>query len=317
VTDLPRSRPGNQGRIFQAQGTLIPERQDVMGYQFIRYEIDQSVATIVLNRPEALNALSHELEAELHEALDAAERDDGIRAIILTGEGRAFSSGYDIGSSDEGDPTDPAGQSATQYLSFWQQTNRGEIDNLLHIWRLRKPVIAAVNGYAMGGGFWYQLACDITIASDRAVFGQPEVRQVSSTSFLFAALVGWKVANRYALTGDHFDANEALRIGVVNEVVPHEDLMTKAMELARRIAHVPEASLRMNKAVTMLGLEAAGLNNALTLNAALNAITHASHGPDTERLAEARRARGFRGFLEERDGPFRPEPFGPKSKTTS
>jgi enoyl-CoA hydratase/carnithine racemase len=287
-----------------------------MGYQCVRYEVDDRVATIVLNRPDALNALSHELESELHEALDEAERDDDVKAIILTGEGRAFSSGYDIGSSDEGSPTNPAGQSAAQYLSFWHSTNRGEIEHLMHIWRLRKPVIAAVNGYAMGGGFWYQLACDITIASDRAVFGQPEMRQVSSTSFLFAALVGWKVANRYALTGDHFDAQEALRIGVVNEVVPHEQLMTRATEFARRLSNVPEASLRMNKAVTMLGLEAAGLNSALTLNAALNAITHGSHGPDTERLDEARQTGGFRAYLEMRDGPFRPEPFGPKSKVT-
>ena len=285
-----------------------------MAYQYLRYAIDESVAIIVLNRPEALNALSLELQDELHQALDEAENDPAVRCVILTGEGRAFSSGYDITGGEES-PTDPTGQSATEYISFWYRTNRHEINNLQHIWRLRVPVIAAVNGYAMGGGFWYQLACDLTIASDRAVFGQPEVRQVSSTSFLFAALVGWKVANRYALTGDHFDAQEALRIGIVNEVVPHEELMPRALALAKRIAMVPEASVRMNKAVTMLGLEAAGIGNGLSLNTVLNALVHASHGPDTERLAEARKTGGFRAFLAARDGPFRPEPFGPKSKS--
>ena len=78
-------------------------------------------------------------------------------------------------------------------------------------------MIAAVNGWAMGGGFWYQLAADITIASDKAVFAQPEVRHIPTSSFLFTALCGWKAANRWALTGDHFDAQEALRIGMVNE----------------------------------------------------------------------------------------------------
>ena len=285
-----------------------------MTYQYIRYSIDESVGIIVLNRPETLNALSLELQAELHHALDEAENDPAVRCVILTGEGRAFSSGYDI-ADGEGSPTDPTGQSAAQYISFWYRTNRHEINALQQIWRLSVPVIAAVNGYAMGGGFWYQLACDITVASDRAVFGQPEVRQVSSTSFLFAALAGWKTANRYALTGDHFDAQEALRIGIVNEVVPHEELMPRALELAKRISLVPEASVRMNKAVTMLGLEIAGIGDGLSLNAVLNALAHSSHGPDTERLAAARRTGGFRSFLAQRDGPFRPEPFGPKSKS--
>jgi enoyl-CoA hydratase/carnithine racemase len=284
-----------------------------VAYRYVRYSIDQSVAIIVLNRPEALNALSRELEDELHQALDEAENSRAVRCVVLTGEGRAFSAGYDITGGQ--DPADPAGQSAAETISYWYRTNRQEIDNLQHIWRLRVPVIAAVNGYAMGAGFWYQLACDLTIASDRAVFGQPEVRQVSSTSFLFAALAGWKAANRYALTGDHFDAQEAFRIGIVNEVVPHEELIPRSVALAQRIALVPEASVRLNKAVTMLGLEAAGIGQGLSLNGLLNALVHSSNGPDTERLEEVRRDSGFRGFLAARDDPFRPEPFGPKSRS--
>src|ERR1700753_1974773 len=129
-----------------------------------------------------------------------------------------------------------------------------------HMGRLGKPIIAAVNGWAMGGGFWYQLAADITIASDKAVFAQPEVRHISNSSFLFAALCGWKAANRWALTGDHFDAQEALRIGMVNEVVPHDQLMAHTRALAKRLTHVPEPSLRYNKAITMLGIQASGLH---------------------------------------------------------
>ena len=120
------------------------------------------------------------------------------------------------------------GKSHAEYIEFWQRLDGSRVNHWEHMWNLGKPIIAAVNGWAMGGGFWYQLAADITIASDKATFAQPEVRQVSNTSYLLTALCGWKAANRWALTGDHFDAQEALRIGMVNEVVPHDELMPRA-----------------------------------------------------------------------------------------
>ena len=181
------------------------------------------------------------------------------------------------------------------------------------MWRLGKPIIAAVNGWAMGGGFWYQLAADITIASDKAVFAQPEVRHVSNSSFLFAALCGWKAANRWALTGDHFDAQEALRIGMVNEVVPHDQLMEHTRALARRLTLVPEPSLRFNKQITMLGIQASGLYSGLLLEGALGALVHSSHNEHREALFEAQRQGGLKAYLEMRDGPFQPEPMGPRS----
>ena len=287
-----------------------------MSYQTILYESQGPVVTLTLNRPEALNAISPELEVELHQALDQADADLATRAIILTGAGRAFSAGYDMsGRGEERRSTmDPSGQAIGDYIRQWQRNDAANVEKLLHLWRLSKPIIAAVNGYAMGGGFWYSLACDLTIASEQAVFAQPEVRHVSNTTFLFAALAGWKAANRYALTGDHLDAREALRIGIINEVVPHEELVPAARRLAERIAMVPEASVRMNKAVTMQGLEAAGVRSGMLLNGALSALAHSSHGPDRERLMEAQRERGMRGFLDARDSPFYPEPFGPKSR---
>ncbi len=288
-----------------------------MPYDNILYEVDGPVLTITFNRPDTLNAISPALEAELHGALDQADEDMSIRAIILTGKGRAFSAGYDMAgrhSDEQMGPLDPAGRSVGEYLNWWYRNDGTKIQMLMHLWRLTKPIIAAVNGWAMGGGFWYQLACDITIASDRAVFAQPEVRHISNTTYLFTALCGWKVANRYSLTGDHFDAAEALRIGMINEVVPHDDLLSRAGELAKRIAMVPEASVRMNKAVAMQGLMVSGVYAAMLTNGTLSAITHASHGPDRERLYDAQRAHGMRGFLDARDNPFKPEPFGPKSK---
>ena len=181
------------------------------------------------------------------------------------------------------------------------------------MWRLGKPIIAAVNGWAMGAGFWYQLAADITIASDQAVFAQPEVRHISASSFLLTALCGWKVANRWALTGDHFDAQEALRIGMVNEVVPHAQLIDAARTLARRIALVPEPSVRLNKAIAMQGIQAAGLYAALQLEGTLGTLAQASHNEFREKLFEVHRTQGVKAYLDMRDGPFQPEPMGPRS----
>ena len=279
-------------------------------YEFILYETDDDrIATITLNRPNQMNAISPDLERELHEALDEAAADDSVRTIILTGAGRAFSAGYDLGRGRVPPKT------RSEALAQWLPTDMAHTDNVMHIMELDKPVIAAVNGWALGGGFWYTLACDITIASDQATFGQPEVRMVSNTSFLFPALVGWKVAARYALTGDHFGPEEAVRIGAINEVVPHDELMPRARELAKRLAMVPSDSVRLNKKLTTFGLQAMGLRNAIQTGGVISVLAHAS--TDAEEVAdmyEVQRNEGLGAFLKMRDGKFIPEPGGPRSR---
>ncbi len=279
-------------------------------YENILYETDDDqIATITLNRPNQMNAISPDLERELHEALDEAAADDSVRTIILTGAGRAFSAGYDIGREREA----PSTRSAT--LAQWMPKDMNHTDHVMHIMELDKPVIAAVNGWALGGGFWYTLACDITIASEQAAFGQPEVRMVSNTSFLFPALVGWKVAARYALTGDHFGPEEAVRIGAINEVVPHDELMSRAREMAKRLAMVPSDSVRLNKKLTTLGFHAMGLRNAVQTGGLISILAHAS--TDAEEVAdmyEVQRNEGLGAFLKMRDAKFIPEPGGPRSR---
>jgi enoyl-CoA hydratase/carnithine racemase len=281
----------------------------------ILYSVDEQIATITLNRPERMNALTHDLETELHRTFDKADADGEVRVIILTGAGRAFCAGYDQGQTGKAGTrhSDPAGKSIAEFIEYWQRNDAGRVAQWTHMWRLGKPIIAAVNGWAMGGGFWYQLAADITIASDQAVFAQPEVRHISNTTFLLGALCGWKAANRWGLTGDHFDAQEALRIGMVNEVVPHEELMTRTRALAKRIALVPEPSVRLNKAITMMGMQAAGVYSGLLLEGTLGALAHSSHNEHRENLHEIQRTHGLKAYLDARDGPFQPEPMGPRS----
>lgn len=275
----------------------------------VEQSLDGNVLLLQLNRPDAMNALSPDLVEELRKALRDADQNDDVRAIVLTGKGAAFSAGFDMARKRERPPTSEA------LILDWYQRDTQGVSDLLQIMELSKPVIAAVNGWCMGGGFWYAIACDITLAAERAVFAQPEVRHVSNTTFLFAALAGWKNAHRYGLTGDHFDAQEALRIGIVNEVVPDDELMDRAMSLARRLALVPRASIRYNKAVTNMGLQAAGLRAGLILNGALSAIAHSSGDTDDlpQELRDARMAGDMRSFLKLRDDPFRPEPGGPRS----
>lgn len=280
-------------------------------FQHILYEVNGPVLTITLNRPDVLNALSPDLEREFHEALDQAKTDETVRSIVVTGAGRAFSAGYDISGDSSSRPRLPT----SVHLKRWWDSSMRNPDMMVNLMSHPKPIIAAVNGWCIGGGFWYSLACDITLASDQATFGQPEVRMTSNSTVLFSLLCGWKNAHRYALTGDHFDAAEALRIGAVNEVVPHDQLLERARQLALRLAKVPAESVRLNKAITTYGLDAMGLRAALNMNGVLSALVEASNdGPDVEHLAKAQSEGGFAAFLKARDEPFRPEPFGPRSK---
>jgi len=284
-------------------------------YETLRIDREEHLTWCTLNRPDALNAMSRTLIREVRDFFWRLPEDRETRVVVLRGAGRAFCAGYDQGQTGKSGTrhSDPKGKSHAEFIEFWQRNDAGRVGQWTHMWRLGKPIIAAVNGWAMGGGFWYQLAADITIASDQAVFAQPEVRHISNTTFLLGALCGWKAANRWGLTGDHFDAQEALRIGMVNEVVPHDQLMDATRALAKRIALVPEPSVRLNKSITMLGMQAAGVYSGLLLEGALGALAHSSHNEFREKLFETQREHGLKAYLDMRDGPFQPEPMGPRS----
>lgn len=273
---------------------------------------------ITLNRPEAMNAISRTLIKELHQALDDVETDPDIRAVVITGAGRAFSSGMDQGKTASGRRRDlhwpygiPTDMSAAEVIDSWRSESR----NFMRLWEFPKPIIGAINGWAMGAGSWFALFTHITIASENAVFAQPEVRHGSNTSFMWTLLGGFKNALRYGLTGDHIDAQEALRIGLVVKVVPHDQLLEECFSIVERIAHVPPETVKINLQIATLGLQMMGLRDALLLDNQLSAPAHVMLREELRRpLDEARFSEGTKKYLMLRDGPFQPEPFGPRSK---
>ena len=174
-----------------------------MSYQDLIYSVEDKVATITLNRPDRMNALSRNLEAEIHRAFDEADGDRKVRAIILTGNGPGFCAGYDqaaVAASGVRN-SDPTGKSHAEYIEHWQRHDGTRVTNWTHMWMLGKPIIAAVNGWAMGAGFWLQLAADITIRSGQGgIRAALEVRHVSTPSYLFTALCVMEGRhNRWAL----------------------------------------------------------------------------------------------------------------------
>jgi enoyl-CoA hydratase/carnithine racemase len=287
-------------------------------YKEIIYEKKRGGVLITLNRPEAMNAISRTLIQELHQALDEVEADPEIRAVVITGAGRAFSAGMDQGKTAGGRRRDlhwpygiPTGQSAAEVIDSWRSESR----NFMRLWEFPKPIIGAINGWAMGAGSWFALFTHITIASENAVFAQPEVRHGSNTSFMWTHLAGFKNALRYGLTGDHIDAQEALRMGLVVKVVPADQLIDECFSIVERIAHVPPETVKINLHIATMGLQMMGLRDALLLANQLSAPAHVMLREEFRRpLDDARFNKGTKEYLMLRDGPFQPEPFGPRSK---
>ncbi len=198
-------------------------------YQHIHWGLDEGILTITLNRPEKLNAYTGTMQRELIEAFERADENDDVRAILVTGAGRGFCAGADLSS---GGSTFSSGESIDTYRDGGGRT-------ALAIWKQRKPVIAAINGPAVGVGITMTLPMDIRIASERARMGFVFVRRgmvpEACSSFFLPRVVGISQASEWALTGRVFDAQEALRGGLVSQVVAHDDLLERATEIAREI----------------------------------------------------------------------------------
>ncbi len=304
-------------RRSQAAGETF---EDMADYTNILVEKRHRGVLITLNRPGVLNAMNAELEDELYAALEEARVDSEIRAVVIAGAGGNFSTGEELsedGQKEIGWPYGIAEGSslATEYDERRNAARKRILDRQLYRWEFPKPIIAAVSGWCLGSASALALTCHLTVAAEDAVFGQPQVRHGDGTDFIWVLLAKFKNALRYGLTGDPIDAREALRLRLVNRVVSNKNLLDECFRLVERIALVPPETVKINLQKATLGWEMIGLAKAWTLNAELSAMAQLSKREEYCRsLEQARKEGGGSAFIEKRDAPFQPEPFGPRAK---
>lgn len=251
----------------------------------IKVNIEGSVAIITMNRPKALNALNNQTLDELNAIIDSISADGNILGVIITGEGKGFVAGADIVQMQP-----YKAEEGRNYAEYAQGTfNKIEA--------LGKPVIAAVNGYALGGGCELSMSCDLRIASDRAIFGQPEVNLGVIPCFggtqRLPRLIGSGRAKELIFTGRMVKADEAVAIGLVNKVVPAEELLNEAKNMMDTIISKAPMAIKYSKIAINRGADL-DLANALELEKDLAALTFASEDKDE----------GMTAFIEKRTPKF-------------
>jgi len=256
-------------------------------YKSLLYSKEEGIGTVTINRPESLNALNGEVYTELYKLFQEIEDDQDVRAVILTGSGeKAFVAGADIAEMQP--------QSSVEIRSFIDKGRRASD----RIYTLSKPVIAAINGFALGGGCELAMCCDLRVASENAKFGQPEINLgtipgAGGTQRL-TRLIGMTKAKELIYTGNAIDANTAFTMGLVNKVVPPESLMAEAKELARKLLSKSSIALALAKKAITSGANM-NLPSGLDLEAEYFALSFA-----TEDQKE-----GMSAFLQKRKPEFK------------
>jgi enoyl-CoA hydratase/carnithine racemase len=284
-----------------------------MATEMLRTETAGGVRTIVLDRPEEYNTITPKLRDELAAAIDEADADDDVRAILLRAEGRAFCAGYGLGWSTEAQAAEE--ESGRTWDSVHDMAAIGSfVDVYMKLWYCRKPTIAAVQGWCIGGGTDMVLCADLILAAESASFGYPPARVWGTpTTAMWVYRLGFQQAKRWLFTGDEIRAQTAHEIGLALEVVPDDELQARATDLAARIARLPLTQLVMLKALCNQPAEAMGIAASRRLGTLFDGIArHTQEGLD---FVERAGAVGFRQAVRERDDPFgdygsRPEPEG-------
>lgn len=262
-----------------------------MDYNTIILTKEEGVATLTLNRPDTLNAWTEEMGTEALQAIEEIRDDNGIRVLVLTGAGRGFSSGADLTAVAQRGVTTVPGRVTLS-------TMPGVVRLTYELRNLDRPTIAAVNGVAAGAGFGVALACDIRIASDQARFSQIFVKRGlvpdSGSTYFLTKLVGTAKACELMFTGDFVNAAEAERLGIVNKVVPHDELMNETMALAKRLASGPPLTIELIKRAIYKGFSETDLWHQLHHEMYLQRLAMS-----TEDFKE-----GVMSFLEKREPKF-------------
>jgi enoyl-CoA hydratase len=278
-----------------------------MTYRTLAYAVAGRIATITLNRPERMNAISLEMPGEIAAAVDAANRDDAVHVIVLAGAGDGFCSGYDLREFAEAAGEQPGsqlgGETGTRpwdpmadFFGMYEFTQQ-----FMSLWRSYKPTIAKVHGPAVAGGSDIALCCDLVVMAEEAVIGYPPARVWGCpTTAMWVYRLGAEKAKRMLFTGDLVDGREAAKLGLVLEAVPRADLDARVATLAERIAAVPKNQLMMQKMMVNQAYDAMGLANTQRFATLFDGITR--HSPEGVWFKQRAEEAGFKQAVKERDG---------------
>ena len=278
----------------------------------VRTETADGVRSIVLCRPEQYNTITPVLRDELAAAIDDADADPAVHVILLRADGLAFCAGYGLDWSTAAQATEAARERAWDSVADLRMISRF-VDTYLKLWYAAKPTIAAVQGWCIGGGTDMVLCADVVVAAEGASFGYPPARVWGTpTTAMWVYRMGLEQAKRYLLTGDAIPAAEAARIGLILEVVPDAELLSRARALAERMAELPTTQLVMLKLPCNQTAENMGLASSRTLGSLFDGIArHTQEGLDfVARAGDV----GFRQAVRERDDPFGDYGSGPRAR---
>jgi enoyl-CoA hydratase len=268
-----------------------------MTYQTIRFERRGAIGILTLDRPQVLNAIDATMIAELDQALDLAEADGELRALVLTGAGRAFCAGFDLKENAEG---------PRRGVAEWRPILERDLAIIMRFWRSPLPTVAAVKGYAIAGGCELAMACDITVAAAGTRFGEPELRFGSGiVALLLPWLSGPKRAKELLLTGnDKVTAEQALAMGMINRVVPAGEELDAALAIARDIAVMDKAAVALTKRAINRSFDIMGMQQALDMALDTDVEIESLETPESRTFAEISRRDGLKAAIAWRDARF-------------
>lgn len=285
-------------------------------YQNILLDVEGPVATITLNRPEHLNALSDGLLDDLYAALRALNPGDDVRVVRIKGNGRAFCPGYDLQPGTGYRAPRATEQTSTAMADLGEssiardrESLRTMIDRWLWMWNYRKPIIAQTHGYCLSGGLDLIGACDIVFAAEGTLFGHPAARGmgIPVTIATYAARIGAAATKELLFTGDLIDAHEARELGLVRRIVPADELDAYTLAFCQRVAMNPLDILTAHKHVTNRAMELMGTRLAAMEGAEFDAIAHLA--PSMKEFGRITQTEGLRAALTWRDRPYAEGPL--------
>lgn len=260
-------------------------------------EVADGIAHVQFNRPKQLNAFNNELMSSSISAMEELDRNPDVRVILVSGQGRAFSAGFDLKAASD---------RSLETGEEWRQQLELQFDFIMSFWNARVPTIALAHGYCLAGAFETSLACDMTIAAEGSYFGEPEVRFGSgAVAMLFPWVTGPKYAKEIMLTGDdRIPAERALQMGLINKIVPADNLLVEGRQLAAKIAKAAPDSVQKSKQAINRSYDIMGLRNALAMGLDVDVDINSTPTWEKQEFSRIRKEQGVKAAIAWRDARF-------------